>query len=106
MHVCRVVLAGLEYLAMVGGGGMPMGRLVALVLGVGAVSVASGGGTALFTLSVQRWEQHSGGERQRCVGVGHLLHEEGVCRGVEFSTITYVKGFIMHRIFSFSDCIE
>eukprot|EP00957_Ditylum_brightwellii_P146551 11157425-Ditylum_brightwellii.AAC.1 len=38
---------------------MPMGRSVASVLGVGVVSVTSGGGTALFTLSVQRWERHS-----------------------------------------------
>eukprot|EP00957_Ditylum_brightwellii_P118193 9014559-Ditylum_brightwellii.AAC.1 len=78
MHVCWVVLAGLECLAMVGGVvPMSMGRSVASVLGVGVVSVASGGGTALFTLSVQHWERHSGGERQRCVGGGHLLHQKG-----------------------------
>eukprot|EP00957_Ditylum_brightwellii_P209144 15360533-Ditylum_brightwellii.AAC.1 len=68
MYVCRVVIVGLEYLAM--GRGvvpMPMSRLVSSVYGVGAISVALGGRTALFTLSMQHQGQHGGGDRQRCV---------------------------------------
>eukprot|EP00957_Ditylum_brightwellii_P096012 7315072-Ditylum_brightwellii.AAC.1 len=73
MYVCRVGLAGLEYLAMRGGVvPMLMSWLVSSVYGVGVVSVALGGGTALFTLSMQHWGRHGGGDRQRCVGGGHV----------------------------------